>query len=70
MATRETYTTEGLRFQWSGGQYIDVYYGDTEDPFECINVYDVAGEPTIGNRMEFIGECEEWLNSDEELEEC
>lgn len=36
------YKRDGLRFEWSGGSYINIYVGDDESPIDLYNVWDYA----------------------------
>lgn len=65
---REEFTEGELRFVWTSGVYIDVYWAGHEDvpPFEVINIYDyAAGKCEITGRDEFIAKCKEWVRESE-----
>lgn len=65
----ETYSTEGYTFTWNGGPYIDIYTEGAEAPFDCINVWDYdTSRAAIDGRIEFISECEQWLNDSDDEE--
>ncbi len=39
---------EDLRFEWSGGEYIEIFFGDSKTAFDVLNTWDYAkGEPRI-----------------------
>ena len=47
---------EGLRFEWSGGEYIEVKDANAGDSLtlDVINVFDYAeGKPTVTNLFDF-----------------
>ena len=65
---REEFTEGELRFVWTSGVYIDVYWAGRADvpPFEVINIYDyAAGKCEITDRDEFIAKCREWVRESE-----
>lgn len=65
---REEFTEGELRFVWTSGVYIDIYWADREDvgPFEVINIYDyAAGRCEITTRDEFIAKCRTWRRESE-----
>lgn len=46
------YTTQGLKFSWWGGPYIEISFEDSENPFEVFNVWDYEkDEPIIERSM-------------------
>jgi hypothetical protein len=48
MAKQFTYATRGLRFEWGGGNYIDIFVGDDTKAIDCYNVWDYEKDvPTI-----------------------
>lgn len=56
--------TDNLRFEWSGGEYIDVSNKNHTEPHDIINVWDYKNDkPTIERSFEgFRAKIEEWLD--------
>lgn len=68
MSAKMIYETEGLRFTWEGGAYIDIGPEGTDSALDCINVWDYAEDkPTITfDKLEET--CNEWLRDQEEYQ--
>lgn len=57
------YSTDGMRFEWSGGEYIELFFIDPDtdtfpkSAFDVINVWDYAkGEPRIEKTLDAFNE--------------
>ena len=66
---QRSYTYHGVRFEWEGGEYVDVTMPGAEYPIDVINVWDYeAGEPTIprvrtrADRELFVATCRAWYD--------
>lgn len=56
-----------LRFEWHGGEYIDIAFKGTTGGFDCINVWDAGADvPTIPRTREgFLSAVQEWIDDPE-----
>lgn len=71
--TQVTLVTENgvFRAEYDGGAYIDLFWGNSDEPTTVINVFDyAASKPTIPNKPKAVWkELEQWFLDIEEPQE-